>query len=342
MQSATLSERLRSWLWVGAMVALACSTPDQGRSPAETSTASRDSRDETASRDRDEPISRGLVVRTLAVPPRESRLPSDALVASARGLMTDRGRQRSCGPYAIYTDVSDEELLATCTRLAPALDATYTGRFGVAPVGQPAEAIFLFSTLDQYRDFVRAQTQMPSGYAAHSDAARGYLALYTGERSRQEVIETLIHELAHLITRRALGGNLPPWLSEGLANGLGDTATADELHPIEGANGAEAEASRLLLGYEAGQVPSLARLLQKDSAEFDSGTLSYDYEQSAFLVRLLLSDPELTSRFRTFLRALAAGSVYTPELFYDHLGLGAAELDRRLEAWLRSVTADGK
>ena len=332
-----LSNVPRALLVAVFVVGLACDAPGQDSPPAETPTAKPEPQTEASDASPVESTSPGFVVRTVAVPPHESETPDKELVAAARNLMTDDGRERACGPYRLYTDVRDEALLTTCERLTSSLDATYAVRYGVTPLGQPAEAIFLFSTLDQYQGFVEQQTRMPIGYAAHADAGRGYLALYTGERSRQDFVETLIHELTHLINRRALGGNLPPWLSEGLADGIGDTTTADGLQQIDGANGAEAQATRLEMGYEAGQVPSLSRLLEKNSGEFDSGTISYDYEQSAFLVRLLLTDPDLGPRFRSFLRALAAGSVYTPELFYEHLGLDASELDRRLEAWLRSA-----
>jgi hypothetical protein len=332
-----LSNKLQTLLVAVCVAGLACGAPDQDSAPAKTPTVKPEPQTEASDASLDGSTTPGFVVRTVAVPPRESETPDEELVAAARDLMTDEGRERTCGPYRLYTDVKDEALLTNCERLTSSLDATYAGRYGVTPLGQPAETIFLFSTLDQYQDFVKQQTRMPIGYAAHADAGRGYLALYTGDRSRQDIVETLIHELTHLINRRTLGGNLPPWLSEGLADGIGDTAAADGLRQIDGANGAEAQATRLEMGYEVGRVPSVSRLLEKDSGEFDSGTVSYDYEQSAFLVRLLLTDPDLGPRFRSFLRALAAGSVYTPELFYEHLGLDASELDRRLEAWVRSV-----
>ncbi|MGB3563376.1 MAG: hypothetical protein WBH75_01555 [Thermoanaerobaculia bacterium] len=319
------------------LVGLACGAPNQESPPVETPTVGPESQTEAPDIGLDESTSPGFVVRAVAVPPRESQTPDDELVMAARDLMTDEGHERACGPYTMYTDVEDEALLTTCEHLTSSLDATYTRRYGLTPLGQPAEAIFLFTSLDQYRSFVRQQTRMPIGYAAHADAGRGYLALYTGDRSRQDIVETLIHELTHLINRRALGGNLPPWLSEGLADGIGDTATEKGLQQIDGANGAEAQASRLKMGYAAGQVPSITRLIEKDSGEFDAGTVSYDYEQSAFLVRLLLTDPELARGFQAFLQALASGSVYAPGLFYKHMGLEALELDQRLEAWVRST-----
>lgn len=316
---------------------LACGAPDREPPPVETPLVTPELQTEAPEPGPVESNTAGFVVRTVAVPPRESVSPDEELVAAARDLMIDGGRERSCGPYTLYTDVADEGVLTNCELLTEDLDSTYLHRYGVTPLGRPAEAIFLFSTLGQYKGFVQQQTRMPIGYAAHADAGRGYLALYTGEHSRQDIVETLIHELTHLINRRAVGGNLPPWLSEGLADGIGDTATVDGLKPIDGAKGAEAQARRLEMGYDTGLVPSVSRLLEKDSSNFDSGTISYDYEQSAFLVRFLLTDPELSPRFQTFLRALAGGSVFTPELFFEHLGLEPAELDRRLEAWVRAV-----
>ncbi|MGB5173906.1 MAG: hypothetical protein WBQ30_04090, partial [Thermoanaerobaculia bacterium] len=88
------------------------------------------------------------------------------------------------------------------------------------------------------------------------------------------------------------------------------------------------------LAYETEQVPSVARLVTLGSKAFDGGAVSYDYEQSALLVRYLLLDPELASRFRGFLADLAGGAPYSPELLQQRQTVEWAELDHRLQSWL--------
>jgi len=151
--------------------------------------------------------------------------PDAALLARARELLGGGGREESCGPYRLYTDAADPRLVAACARLAGRLDALYEERYGVRPLGEPAEAIVLFGEIDRYRALAR-ETGVPLGYAGYTLATRGLAVFHAGDQPIATFLSTLAHELTHLVSRRALGVNLPPWLSEGLADGIGDTATA--------------------------------------------------------------------------------------------------------------------
>lgn len=262
--------------------------------------------------------------------------PDAALLARARELLGADAREESCGPYALHTDVTAPDLLAACGRLAARLDDLYEERYGVRPLGAPAEAIVLFAEIGSYRE-LSPEVGVPLGYAGYTLATRGLAVFYAGDPPYRTFLPTLTHELTHLVSRRALGVNLPPWLSEGLSDGIGDTATAAGFGPVEGIAGSEAQARRLREAYASDRAGSLRRLVALQRSEFDRGTVSFDYEQSALFVRFLLSEPDLAPAFRAFLRDLSRGEIHPPERLASVLGVEWMELERRFEAWVREV-----
>ncbi len=271
---------------------------------------------------------------------RLAETPDAALLGSARALLAGGGRRANCGPYQLYTDVADPRLIAACGRLASRLDDIYSARYGIQPRGEPAAAIVLFARVESYRAFAR-EGAVPMGYAGYALAARGLAIFYAGEQRAgggtkplESFVTTLVHELSHLVNRRALGVNLPPWLAEGLADGIGDTATSEGFRPLEGTIGVEALALRLRQAQASARAGNLERLVSLKRGEFDRDVVSFDYEQSALLVRFLLSERELRSGFRGFLKGIAGGEAYDSERLADALDTDWAELDRRFEQWL--------
>ena len=276
----------------------------------------------------------GARPRSAARPAEE---PAAERLAAALELLGAEARESSCGPYALYTDVADRRLLAACGRLASELDDLCAARYGVRPVGEAAEAIVLFSEIDDFRVFARGDG-MPSGYAGYAVGARGFAVFHADGQTIDAFLSTLAHELAHLVLRRSLGPNLPPWLSEGLADAVGDSAGEEGFRPLDRAAGNGAQARRLRAAYEGGRAGGLERLAGLERGGFDRGTVSFDYEQSALLVRFLLIDPELAPRFRSFLGDLARGTRYSPERLASALAVGWEELDRRFAAWAAATS----
>lgn len=276
--------------------------------------------------------SRELKVQSVWQVPRPSR----ALNASRRALavqhLGESWTSGRCGPYELLTDVKEGRVLDACHRLAEGLDDAYRLRFGVTPVGTAGETLILFRFLDAFRAFVRAEGLSSVGYAGHANAGGGYLALYLGEQDLDDFVVTLAHELTHLVNWRALGGPLPRWLSEGLADGIGESASVQGLGKPRGIDGLEAEARRFRSGGTG--FPSSLELASLDAERFDARPQDRHYEHSALLVRFLLLDDELAPRFRDYLADLAAGRGYEPEGFRHRLGISWDELDRRFSRWL--------
>jgi len=323
---------LAALLWVWA----ARSRPEKPSEPGEAT--HQDGASNSVSRHQsgtiDPETSTGFTVVSSRPEPRPGVPASAELLEEAHAHLDGGGREGTCGAYPRLGDATDPLLLESCDHLAAELDDTYVERLGVTPLGEPAETILLFSERVDYEGFAHQQGMATSGYAAHSKSSLGYAAIWADASRPDDFARTLVHELTHLVNRRALGGNLPRWLSEGLADALGDTATPEGIQPLQGFEGAEGQAKRLRLGYETGGVGGIERLIGLEPGAFDSTPNSYDYEQSTLLVRYLLLDPELGPRFRTFLAELADGAAATPELLEKHLGVKAAELDRRLQNWL--------
>ena len=202
---------------------------------------------------------------------------------------------------------------------------------------EPAEAILLFTRGEDFRAFQRRDGGVATGYAGYARPVRGFLALWAGDPPYADFAPTLAHELSHLVHRRALGTDLPPWLSEGLADAIGDPATAAGLQPLQGLNGVEAQASRLRAAYKSGQAQPITRLVTLTRAGFDRTLPSYDYEQSALLVRYLLLSPSLGPKFRSYLQGLAAGEPYAAPGMEEALGVGWEEVEKGFVAWLQAL-----
>lgn len=266
--------------------------------------------------------------------PRPAVEPHPDVLEAARVILGPDARDAHCGPYQLLTDVTDARLLDACAKIGAQLDLTTTVRLGLEPLGEPKAAILLFADGEDFRTFSRTEGRVAVGYAGFARPVRGYLAMWVGEPPYDAYATTLAHELAHLVQRRTLGPNLPPWLSEGLADAIGDPATLDGPGTLTGLAGVEGPAARLRQGYRDGQVGSVELLLRRHRGDFDVEQPSFDYEQSALLVRFLLLDEQLGPRFRVFLGRLAAGEECEPELLFEVLAVDATTLDTQLQAWL--------
>jgi hypothetical protein len=275
--------------------------------------------------------------------PVPARPPDPTLLAAARELLGSR-EERRVGPYAFYTDVDDIPLLRLLDAAASAVEQGYSERYGLTPVGAPAEAVVIFRSCADYRAFV-AITGVPAHAAGH--VSRGVVALCREGRLIEDVRATLLHELAHLLNRRAIGPALPPWLDEGIAEELAHSRIAGRRlvpgtiaevvvrsGPTWELHGALASADLLRSALADGTAVPLPELLALDAAGFpavDPPALAY--AQSSYFVRFLLAG-ERAPRFRAFLAGVAAGGVPSPEALEASLGISLAQLEREHAAWL--------
>jgi hypothetical protein len=145
---------------------------------------------------------------------------------------------------------------------------------------------------------------------------------------------TLLHELAHLLSRRALGPALPPWLDEGISDDLAYSIVdgSGRLLPgtisgvrIEAVGGFEFRGGLASLKISADDVDRsvLPGLLDLSWSEFAiDGSAGRNYARAAFLIRCLLADrcgPASASAFRDYLSAISEGGAAGPEALKSEL-----------------------
>jgi hypothetical protein len=297
-------------------------------------------------------------------PPRPlpSRAPDEAALAAARGFLEGGGRALSAGPYALYTDSDDGELLAHLDRVAAGLEDAYAERFGLRPADEEVcEAVVLFEREAAYRR-VQSRSERLLGLAASGHTASGLMVLYAGGRPRWEVTATFVHELVHTLNRRSLGPALPCWLDEGLAEDL-STSTVDaggrimlgsvggERQRAEGREtvyGGAAALVRLREAAAAGRLRSVDQLVALDWDAFVRDDAPLNYAAATFWVRFLLAaeDGRYADAFHGYLEGVAAGEPATPEALRERLGLSWSVANARFLLWLEfwgptPVTLDG-
>jgi len=280
--------------------------------------------------------------------------PSADLVERARSFMDGGGVEASCGPYLLYTDAGSES--DRCGQLASHLEETYRDRYGLTPLGGPAEAIFWFKARDAYEGFIADNHRIPVDKAGHAAPARGYLALHSEDLPREVVATTLAHELIHLINRRALGPALPPWLSEGLADELAEARLDDTGRLVPGELGGYSvvsdnvirhyggvvAAARLKEALETSAFPTLDGLMEMGSEEFhDASRETLLYALSSFWIRFLLSDAPGSDPlgFRAYLEAVASGQSLTPDLLLQYLSGDEQQREAAFRTWVRFQAA---
>ncbi len=277
-----------------------------------------------------------------AQPPDEDRL------ALVRELMPDAASIR-IGPYDAWARRIDPDLLAFLDELVGSIERVYVERYGVTPVGEPGGALVLF---DRHDDFAAYQErELPlHGINAAGVTGGGVAAIDLDGRALQETAATTIHEVVHLLNRRALGPALPPWLEEGLADDLAHSEVAADgrldtrrlgglsLQRPDGWEwrGALASAVGLRRALDAGRLRPLAKLVALDWSEFvESGDSQDSYAEASFWIRHLLAQPSTVGELRGFLAGVAAGRSAEGEELRRRLGAEWSLLDERYHRWIR-------
>lgn len=293
--------------------------------------------------------------------------PDEARLLRARDLLGTPPEPSALAEFTLYTDVADEALLRRLGRVAAELPTTYRERYGLEPGPQTGATVVLFASEASYRRFEEADPQLSTsetgGYTSN-----GLSILFVGERSPEETVQILVHELTHLLNRGALGSATPTWLEEGMAEdlafsrveadgkiqvgslggfstaGLKDLGPAGVLHRSE-SGGARRALVALLAAWNEPVRPSLAALPTLPRQRFmDASARALHYAQSAFLIRYLLDggSRELERGFLSYLDEVALADLPVGVSLWPLLRTDPETVERGLYRWLRRrAQADG-
>ncbi len=272
--------------------------------------------------------------------------PEPERLAEARRLLVDEAVTR-VGAYHLYTDVVDATMVSSLSIAVPSLEVVYHERTGLRPIDQPRAAIVLFESRLSYERF-KAKERSLAGRPSSGHVGRGVVALYRQGREQSEVHSTLLHELVHLLNRRAIGPALPPWLDEGLAEDFSGAAVSDagRLQPgtlaptlsrdqdrwrATGSQAALIGLQRQLAAH--GSLPAIRDVVGFDEEEFHaSGERAQHYALAGFLIRYLFA--EHGDAFRGFLASVADGGSARAEALLQWLGQSWSDLDTGFTTWI--------
>jgi hypothetical protein len=274
----------------------------------------------------------------------------------ARRFLGKRQWEGQLGSYKLYTNSKDSVLLDYLHAIALQVESAYIARYNRRPLGSPREAVVLYASEIPYR-LLESRSNRLRGLHSSGFNHSGLVVFYVGGRHRDELSATLIHEIAHLLNRRALGPVLPPWLDEGLADDLGYARVAPDgtLDPATLAVTRSKSAGQVRIvgalsalrlleqAREEGRFLSLAELTALDWDEFvRSDRINVHYAISSFFVRYLLQAEggRLAVPFRAFLEDVAAGLPAEGEALRIRLGKEWRELDMGFEKWLRKFVKE--
>lgn len=295
------------------------------------------------------PLGSGLI----PAGPLPGRPADPELLASARALLADGGRELQIGPYVAFSDIDDRDLLAELAAVAAPLEDLYRARYRRRPIGNAAETLVLFANHANYVHFKSADPDLVE-LPAHGHVGGGLVAMAAGDRPGTEVRATLVHEIVHLLNRRALGPALPPWLDEGMADDFGQAQIGADgrLRPGSLAStvirrgdqleisGAWASLTVLRATQQGAPVVALPPLLDLDWRSFVAAERRESaYAEAAFFVRFLLDsgDPTLAAGFHQFLDAVAAGARGGADDLGRFLPAAGTPIGLRFRVWSASL-----
>ncbi len=187
------------------------------------------------------------------------------------------------------------------------------------------------------------------GHAGGGIAAA--LAGLTAEETRQ----TVVHELAHLLSQEVFAREAPPWIAEGLSEDLAwcradaegrllsgtlDSVTSERKtgdRVVRVSSGSRATVKEFLERVRAGRGLPLSGVLERATRLFAHARTRRDaYTQAGLLVRFLLGgDPARTERFRVFLRAAALGAPAGLDALAAALGTDTKSLEKEFWSFVR-------
>ena len=312
-----------------------------------------------------EPVSAGAGESSLAYDPLVIELSisqqTTRLAGARRLLAAENEALPALGPWRLYTDVEDFELLSFLDRVASAVPAAYRHRYGLPVTVDDSQVVVLFAEEQSYRDYTEEFTEVSALHGGgHAD---GFMAvLFDGSGSREAVGSVLVHELTHLLNRIAFEAGPNTWLEEAIASDLGLSRLDPSGRPKPGTLGGKTRvfsqrtSSRRTffnVTQTGGQVVwnelmddwrrrrsklvSLGELLDLPwSAFVRNDTRSPNYALATFFLRFLLDEPDAphADLFRSFLTAASSGADSGSEALAAALSTPMPDLERRYERWL--------
>lgn len=247
---------------------------------------------------------------------------SGTLLARARSLMREGGREVPFARRTLVTDVRDDALLARLGEAVQAATAALGDRWKLRALVKPGSYVLLFESAEAERKLaaVACGPVGPAGSRVVSLALAGDGAAPT--------LEKLLHQVGHLYARELLGDGVPNWVEEGLADAFVEGGTAPSRSVWSRRPLPVRPASSL-------PPPSVPELLRSGPELFERGLAGEALRAETISFFRYLSDARLPRfrRLRAFLRRGSVGKPVDLPAFEKTLGESVAEVERTWRAY---------
>lgn len=281
-------------------------------------------------------------------------------LADVIGRLRGEPESLTMGPYRLHTDIPDNRHRRRLLAIGRRIDEAFARRYGIEVPPPTNEAVVISGSDDVYRDIADDHPEIADlGSLGH--AGGGIAVLFVGDRPPRHVESSLVHEVVHLVTRRAFGLELPIWLEEAIAEDLGycdidddgklvlgststlapsrqSRVTAKGVFVVEREAGGASALRDLRENWLPGRRPSLETLIDLPRDAFLQRNRALHYALAAFFLRFLLDggDPGLSNGIRAFLGEVARGGDVGTAQLRRHLGTDWATLEDEFVRWLRT------
>lgn len=273
--------------------------------------------------------------------------PDEDRLLRARSLLRSVAEPRPLGPFTLYTDVDDEELLTWLGAVAWDVPRAYRERFGLDPGTEVREVLVVFADEASYRRFEAAEERIAKA-DTRGYTSEGLSVLFTGEHGRTSLVSVFIHELTHLLNRRVFRAEISPWLEEGMAEDLAFSQVTPlgqiRLGTLAGVQrgGIEdryalseprAHLAQLRRSWSNPTRPDLDSLVIMDWAEFiRPDNRAIHYAASAMLLRYLIDggEPDLRQGFHRYLAAVSIAELPLSVSLWEFLDIGPEKVEAGL------------
>ncbi len=271
----------------------------------------------------------------------------DERLLGAHSLLRGNVDPRPLGPFILYTDVVDDELLDWLSAVAWDVLRAYRERFDLDPGSPSREVVVLYAEEADYRVFEAADSRIAMAHS-RGYTSEGLSVLFSGSHSRESLVSILIHEITHLLNRRVFPIMTPPWLEEGMAEDLafcrvneegqirlGTLAgeTTEEFENWFSLSGPIAHLAALFASWSSPTPPDLETLVNMSWADFIKPEVrELHYAQSAMLLRFFADggNRNLKAGYRRYLEAVAEAELATSPSLWDTLGAGPEQVETGL------------
>lgn len=221
--------------------------------------------------------------------------------------------------YSVRSDLSAEESQAWARHL-DIMYEEYTKRLvmsgGLRRRSPEVLNVLLFARQQDYLDTLRTQfgiNAMGSAGMFFITQRGGGLAFFTENLPRQRIAHVAQHEGFHQFAHAFFGGDLPPWLNEGLAEFFGECIVEGSTVVIGQASPQVLEGVRRVAA--AGRHLPFVELLQMDDTRWNAavrgGTAALQYQQSWSMVHFLVygDGGKYQSAFQRMLQMVNGGTL---------------------------------